>query len=67
MEAQLKITCQRPKYFNTGEFIFTLPSISDPNKSTELMQRLVNLSTKQSGQKLDIDPMSGADRAYSTR
>ena len=39
--------------------------VSDPNKSAELMQRLVGLSAKQSGQKMDIDPMSGADRATS--
>ena len=39
--------------------------VSDPNKSADLMQRLVGLSAKQSGQKMDIDPMSGADRATS--
>lgn len=27
------------------------------------MQNLVNLTAKESGNKLDIDPMSGADRS----
>lgn len=40
-----------------------LTSTLDPKRSKELMQSLVTLSTKESGQKLDIDPMSGADRS----
>jgi len=58
------VTCvqQQRKIFSVSLNNNICLLFSDPNKCTEIMQSLVKLSVQQSGQKIDIDPMSGAER-----
>lgn len=38
--------------------------VDENNNNSELMQKLTNFSAMQIGAKLDLDPVSGADRSF---